>query len=100
VTAQALVSNLVLILAVTVGLSLGFSVKPMALRAWRAVGRRELNWRDALLLKLLDVALISVVFVVAFAWVLRWSFQRLPYFSRHEDEAGRAPGPVVRRAEE
>jgi hypothetical protein len=41
--AQTLFSFLVLILAVAVGLSLGFSVKPMVLRAWRAVGGREVG---------------------------------------------------------
>jgi uncharacterized BrkB/YihY/UPF0761 family membrane protein len=89
-TAQALFSILVLILAVTVGLSLGFSVKPMVLRAWRAVGGREVDWRDAMLLKLWDVALILAALIVAFAWVARWRFQHLPNLARHRDEARRA----------
>ncbi|HTV27719.1 MAG TPA: hypothetical protein VMF32_08050 [Xanthobacteraceae bacterium] len=40
-TAQALFSALVSILAVAGGLSLGFSVKPVARRAWRVVTARR-----------------------------------------------------------
>jgi uncharacterized BrkB/YihY/UPF0761 family membrane protein len=84
-TAQALFSTLVLILAVTIGLSLGFGVKPIVLRAWRAVGGHEVDWRDAMLLKLWDVALILTALIVAFAWVVRWRFQRLPHLTQHHD---------------
>jgi hypothetical protein len=41
VTAQALFSSFVSILAVAFGLSLGFSVKPAVRRAWRVVAARR-----------------------------------------------------------
>jgi hypothetical protein len=75
-TAQTLFSILVLILSVTVGLSLGFSVKPMVLCVWRA--GREVDWRDAVLLRLCDAALILTASIVAFAWVVRWCFRHQP----------------------
>jgi hypothetical protein len=76
VTAQAPLWVLILILVVTFGLSLAFCIKPAALRACDAMGRRELDRSQMLLLKLLDIAIIMTVFVIAFASVVRWSFHR------------------------